>query len=135
MNLSFLTQFIDASKVGGWARAGVAALIGIGIAKWPVLGTVLDPATQAALALAVSGAVVGVWSQLTKTPAAKVAAVNALPKSQVLGVVVASTASDGVLAAAQDPTMTKVMMTTPALTAAIAAAPVTATPLAPKVTP
>ena len=124
--MNFLTQFVDASKVGGWARAGVSALIGIGIAKWPLLGTVLDPATQAALALAVSGTVVGIWSQLTKNPAAKVAAVNDLPKDQVIGVVVAKTASNGVLAAAQNPAMTKVVMTTPAITAAIAAAPATA---------
>ena len=123
--MNFLTQFIDASKVGGWARAGVAALLGIAIAKWPALSAVLDPTTQAALGLAVSGVVVGVWSQLTKTDAAKVAAVDALPKSQVLGVVTALTATDGVLAAAQNPAMTKVMMATPALTAAIDAAPVT----------
>jgi hypothetical protein len=125
MNLSFLTQFFDASKVGGYARSGVAALFGIAIAKWPALSAYLDPATQAALGLAVSGVAVGVWSQLTKTNAAKIAAVNALPPDQVLGVVVATTASDGVLAASQDPAMTKVMMATPALTAAIAAAPVT----------
>ena len=128
MNLSFLTQFFDASKVGGYARSGVAALLGIAIAKWPALATVLDPTTQAALGLAVSGAVVGIWSQLTKTDAAKVAAVNALPKDQVLGVVVAPTATDGVLAASQNPAMSKVMMATPALTAAIAAAPVTTKP-------
>src|ERR1017187_7746304 len=125
MNLSFLTQFFDASKVGGYARSGVAALLGIAIAKWPALSVVLDPTTQAALGLAVSGVVVGVWSQLTKTDAAKVAAVDALPKDRVIGVVIAKTASDGVLAAAKDPTMTNVVMTTPAITAAIAAAPVT----------
>ena len=128
MNISFLTQFFDASKVGGYARSGVAALLGIAIAKWPALNSVLDPTTQAALGLAVSGVVVGVWSQLTKTDAAKVAAVNALPKDQVIGVVIAKTASDGVLAAAQNPAMTNVVMTTPAITAAIAAAPVTAKP-------
>src|ERR1035437_4851416 len=124
MKISIFTQFIDAGKGGGWARAGVAALLGIAISKWPALSSVLDPTTQAALGLAVSGAVVGIWSQMTKTDAAKVAAVNALPKDQVIGVVVAKTASDGVLAAAQNPEMTKVVMTTPAITAAIAAAPV-----------
>ena len=128
MNISFLTQFFDASKVGGYARSGVAALLGIAIAKWPALSSVLDPSTQAFLGLAVSGMVVGIWSQLTKTDAAKVAAVNALPKDQVIGVVIAKTASDGVLAAAQNPAMTNVVMTTPAITAAIAAAPVTAKP-------
>jgi hypothetical protein len=125
MNMSLLTQFFDASKVGGYARSGVAALLGIAIAKWPALNSILDPTTQAALGLAVSGMVVGIWSQLTKTDAAKMAAVDALPKSQVLGIVVAPTATDGVLAAAQNPAMPKVMMSTPAITAAIAAAPVT----------
>ena len=128
MNLSMLTQFFDASKVGGYARSGVAALLGIAIAKWPALGTVLDPTTQAALGLAVSGVVVGVWSQLTKTDAAKIAAVNAMPKDQVVGVVIAKTASNGVLAAAQNPEMTNVVMTTPAITAAITKAPVTTKP-------
>jgi hypothetical protein len=123
MNLTFLTQFFDASKVGGYARSATAALLGIAIAKWPALGTVLDPTTQAALGLAVSGAVVGIWSQLTKTDAAKIAAVNALPKDQVVGVVVAKTASNGVLAAAQNPAMPNVVMTTPAISAALAAAP------------
>lgn len=128
MNLTFLTQFVDASKVGGWARAGVAALLGIAISKWPALSTVLDPTTQAALGLAVSGAVVGLWSQLTKTDAAKVAAVEALPKDQIIGVVVAKTATDGVLAAAQNPDMPKAIMATPAISAAIAAAPTNSKP-------
>jgi hypothetical protein len=69
--------------------------------------------------------VAAVWGAFAHTNAAKVAAVDAMPKDQVLGVVVAPTASDGVLAAAQNPAMAKVMMATPALTAAIAAAPVT----------
>jgi hypothetical protein len=66
-----------------------------------------------------------VWGMFAHTNAAKVAAVNAMPKDQILGVVVAPTASNGVLAASRDPAMSKVMMTTPAITAAIAAAPVT----------
>ena len=125
MNLSFLTQFFDASKVGGYARSGVAALFGIAIAKWPVLSAYLDPATQAALGLAVSGVAVGVWSQLTKTNAAKIAAVEEMPKDQVLGVVIAKTATNGVLAAAQNPAMPKAIMATPAIVAAMAASPVT----------
>jgi hypothetical protein len=70
-------------------------------------------------------AVAFVWGLFAHTHAAAIATVNAMPKDQVLGVVVATTASDGVLAAAQNPAMSKVMMATPALTAAIAAAPVT----------
>ena len=69
--------------------------------------------------------VAAVWGALAHTDAAKVAAVNALPKDQVVGVVIAPTATDGVLAAAQNPAMPKVVMTTPAITAAIALAPVT----------
>ena len=65
------------------------------------------------------------WGWFVHTDAAKVAAVNALPKSQVLGVVVAKTATNGVLAAAQNPAMPSVVMATPAITAAIAAAPMT----------
>ena len=126
--MNFLTQFIDASKVGGWARAGAASLLAIAIGKWPGLSAYLDPATQAAFGVVVSGVAVGVWSQLTKTDAAKIAAVNALPKDQVVGVVVATTASNGVLAAAQNPAMPKVVMATPAITSAIASAPVTAKP-------
>src|ERR1017187_7858282 len=109
MNLSFLTQFFDASKVGGYARSGVAALLGIAIAKWPALGTVLDPTTQAALGLAVSGAVVGIWSQLTKTDAAKIAAVTAMP--DVKQIVVSKYAVDGVAVAAADPAQPKVVTT------------------------
>jgi hypothetical protein len=69
--------------------------------------------------------IAAVWGAFAHTHAAAIATVNAMPKDQVLGVVVAPTASDGVLAAAQNPAMSKVMMATPALTAAIAAAPVT----------
>lgn len=74
MDLTFLTQFIDANKVGGWVRAGVAAAIGAAITKWPWLSQYLDPATQAALGVAAAGVVVGLWSQLTKTDKAKVQA-------------------------------------------------------------
>jgi hypothetical protein len=111
MNLTFLTQFIDSGKVGGWARAGTAALLGIAIAKWPALSSVLDPTTQAALGLAMSGAVVGIWSQLTKTDTAKIAAVTALPG--VTKIIVSPSATDGVAAAAADPTQPKVTTSTP----------------------
>src|ERR1035437_5101218 len=111
MNLSFLTQFFDASKVGGYARSGVAALLGIAISKWPALSSVLDPTTQAALGLAVSGAVVGIWSQLTKTDAAKLAAVAALP--DVTHIIVKATSTDGVAAAVLDPAQPKVTTVAP----------------------
>ena len=69
--------------------------------------------------------VAAVWGAFAHTAAAKVAAVEAMPPDQVVGVVVAKTATDGVLAAAQNPAMPKAIMTTPAIAAAIAAAPVT----------
>lgn len=131
MNMTFLTQFIDANKLGGWVRAGVASLLGWLLAhyaaQYPLLADVLSPQVQVAIGLGVSTAAVGLWSQLTKTDAAKVAAVEALPPDQIVGVVVATTATDGVLAASQNPAMPKAIMTTPAITAAIAAAPVTTT--------
>lgn len=74
MDFSFVTQFIDATKVGGWVRAGVAAGLGVAIGKWPGLSGVLDPATQQAIGVAVAAVVVGVWSQLTKSDTAKLKA-------------------------------------------------------------
>ena len=92
--LQVLASIINADKLGGWVRAGVASLLGVFIAKWPLLGTILDPATQAALGTVVAAIVVGVWSQLTKSDAAKVAMVDALakdPASPVKGVILEST--------------------------------------------
>jgi len=66
-----LTTLIGADKVGGWVRAGVGALIAAAIAKWPGLGSILDPGTQTAIGVAVSGVVVGAWSHYAKTMAAK----------------------------------------------------------------
>ena len=92
--LPVLATLFDDNKVAGWVRAGVAALLGLFVAKWPWLGQIVDPTTQQAIAAVVATIVVGVWSQLTKTPAAKVAAVNALakdPTSPVKGVLVEAT--------------------------------------------
>jgi hypothetical protein len=66
MNRSALFMFFDTSKIGGWTRAAVGAGIAAGIAKWPFLKDYLDPVTQAAIATAVSGIVVGFWSHLAK---------------------------------------------------------------------
>lgn len=66
MDLSFLTQFINTSKVAGWTRAVVGALFAAAIAKWPLLKDYVDPATQAAIATAASGIAVGVWSHIAK---------------------------------------------------------------------
>jgi len=92
--MDILASIINADKLGGWVRAAVASLLGVFIAKWPLLGTILDPATQAALGTVAAAIVVGIWSQLTKSPAAKVAMVDALakdPESPVKGVILEST--------------------------------------------
>lgn len=135
MNLGFLSQFINADKLGGWVRAGVASVLGYLIAhyaaKYPLLTSILSPEVQGAIGVAASAAVVGLWSQLTKTdtakidmaaaigPAgkeaafagvsdsAKIAAVTALP--DVEKVVVQAQAADGVGAALADPAQTKVV--------------------------
>ena len=60
------TAFIDTSKLAGWVRALVAALIGVAIARWPVLGQWLSPEAQQAVALAAGTVVVGVWSHVAK---------------------------------------------------------------------
>ena len=83
MDLSYLTQFIDSGKLGGWTRAAVGALIAAAIAKWPTLSLILDPATQAALGVAASGIVIGLWSHLAKVEAAKNAPAPVRPPSPV----------------------------------------------------
>lgn len=111
MNLSILSQFIDANKLGGYVRAGVASVLAALIAryatKYPILADVLSPEVQIAIGVSVSGAVVGLWSQLTKTDAAKIAAVAALP--DVEKIVVQPKSGDGVGAALSDPAQTKVV--------------------------
>jgi hypothetical protein len=62
-----LATFLDAGKVGGYVRAGVATGLGLAVAKVPVLGAVMDPATQAALGVFLSGLAVGIWSHYVKT--------------------------------------------------------------------
>jgi hypothetical protein len=66
MNLSFLTGLIDAGKLGGWVRAGVASVLGVAIAKWHVLSFILTPEVQDALGVAISGMAVGLWSHVVK---------------------------------------------------------------------
>lgn len=84
------------------------------LSTWIILGFAIVPPFAAF-----------VWGLFVHTDAAKLAAVDALPKDQIVGVVVAPTATNGIRAAATNPALTKVMLATPAITAAIAAAPVT----------
>lgn len=69
MEFSFLFKLIDAGKVAGWTRAVVGAIMAAEIARWPWLSQYLDPTVQAAIATAVSGVVVGVWSHVAKSMA------------------------------------------------------------------
>lgn len=64
--MQILSGLVDASKLGGWVRAGVASGLAVAIGKLPVLGQFLDPATQTALGVFVSGVVVGIWSHYVK---------------------------------------------------------------------
>lgn len=86
-------KLIDADKLGGWVRSFVAAAIASFVAKNPWLAGYLDPVTQASIAAAVSGVLVGIWSQLTKSDAAKVqmaAEVPAVTKITVTDPVIAA---------------------------------------------
>lgn len=65
--MKVLPQFVNASKLGGWVRAGVGAALAAAIARYPGLGQYIDPATQAEIGFAISGVVVGVWSHYVKS--------------------------------------------------------------------
>lgn len=68
-----IVKLIDADKIGGWVRAGVAAVMGAGatsIGGW----FVATPEWKTALGVVVSGIVVGAWSHLAKKYAAPAAA-------------------------------------------------------------
>jgi hypothetical protein len=67
MDLSCLTSLVDSGKLAGYARAVVASLIGLAIAKWPVLATILDPTTQTAIGVVAAGIAVGLWSHIAKS--------------------------------------------------------------------
>ena len=71
--MEFLTQLVDASKLGGWARAVVASLLGVAIAKWPGLAGYIPPDAQAAIGAAVASIVVGAWSHVSKESTSSVA--------------------------------------------------------------
>lgn len=79
-----LSRLVDADKLGGWVRAIVASLIALAIGKWPWLSSFVTPDIQAAIAVAVSGFVVGLWQAIAKSmaniPAQQVASLAALPE-------------------------------------------------------
>lgn len=60
------TTLIDASKLGGWVRAGVASALTAVLAKSPAVAQWVDPSMQDAFAMFASAVVVGIWSHLAK---------------------------------------------------------------------
>jgi len=105
--LGLASKLVDSNKLGGWVRAAIAAGFVALIAKYPLLGNIIDPAIQTQIAAAIAAIVVGGWSQLTKTDSAAIAKVAAMP--DVEKIVVQPTAGDGVGTALKDPTQTKVV--------------------------
>lgn len=61
-----IVALVDAEKLGGWVRAGVASVFAIVLAKSSLLSSIFDPAMQAAVGAVLSGLVVGVWSHVAK---------------------------------------------------------------------
>lgn len=64
-----IVKLVDTNKIGGWTRALVAALLTMLLAQWPPLAAIVTPDLQAAIAIAISSAIVGVWSQIAKSMA------------------------------------------------------------------
>ena len=67
MDFSMLFKLVDTSKLGGWVRAFVTAGLTDLLMFDPHLAQYVSPTTQTALAVAVSGIAVGVWSHLAKS--------------------------------------------------------------------
>jgi hypothetical protein len=109
-----IAKLVDADKVGGWVRAGSASLLATIVAKNPVLSTYLDPVTQAAMATALSGIAVGIWSQLSKSDAAKMQMAAEVPSTP-------SVDAAKVEMAAAIPSVTKIVTTDPVLNASVPA--------------
>lgn len=64
-----IVSLFDTSKLAGWVRAGVAAILGVVATKWlggTVFKDVLSPEVITTISVAIAGLVVGLWSQLAK---------------------------------------------------------------------
>jgi hypothetical protein len=69
--VKLLVNSLNGTKVGGWVRASVAAGLGaVAVAFGGEIGewvkAALTPEVITGIAVAVSAAVVGIWSQVTK---------------------------------------------------------------------
>lgn len=71
--LDILKAVVDADKLGGWTRAGVAAGAGwaVGHFHGDVAAMFSNPDFTQALGVVLSTVVVAVWSQVVKNKAAK----------------------------------------------------------------
>jgi hypothetical protein len=67
--LDILKSLVDAEKLGGWVRAGVAAAAPWLVIKVPFLATAFTPDVLNAFAVVASAVVVGIWSQYVKSKA------------------------------------------------------------------
>lgn len=77
--LEILSKFIDADKLGGWVRGGLAALFTFLMLKFPGLTPFLSDAVREAVSVLAVTVVIGFWSHLTKSDAAKVAMAADVP--------------------------------------------------------
>ena len=68
---NFLARFVDTSKLGGYVRAGAAALLVDLVGQVPGLSDILTQQEIGYISLAVATGVVGVWSHFVKAKADK----------------------------------------------------------------
>lgn len=68
---ALFAKFVDPKRIGGWVRAGVSALITIGVvklsAKIPVVNQIITPGVVDYVAVAAGTAVTGVLSNISKS--------------------------------------------------------------------
>lgn len=67
---ALFSKFVDPNKVGGWVRAGVAAVITMGVvklsAKVPVVNQIITPGVVDYVAVAAGTFVTGILSNVSK---------------------------------------------------------------------
>ena len=65
----WLVSLVDTSKLAGWVRSGVAALLGLVAGKWlggTIFKDVFSPDIINAVAIGVATIAVGIWQQIAK---------------------------------------------------------------------
>ncbi len=84
MDLSFLLKLIDADKIGGWVRAGVAAGFVYLAHRYAPLAAYLTPENEAAVDTIAVTVIVGIWSQIAKNLSASSASSASAASAQNL---------------------------------------------------